>query len=460
MNSLETSILNNLFSRTFIAVSVSLLAACSTTAVQVPEAGTDTPTNWSEPHQIQQGSLSRQLLDLINNPELESLVQGALLTNHDLQKTANNLSKQRLLTGQSNAARLPKLTTELSSTRQDGGDTPVTNQHKLGLNLSWELDIWGKLSDAYQAENAKTVALEADYQAAADSLSARIIQAWVDISYRNMIIKTEQARIDALLATEDIIKSRFVDGLGELNDLETARAATARAKATLATLQQAQNEAYRSLSLLRGDLDTDTLPLAQQEITIQAPPVVIPAQVIANRPDIRSAYQKIVSASASQSVAEKQLLPSFNLSASLSQSRPQVGDLLSGSSAWNLLGSLTAPLFDGGRLKASADIAALDVEQSYLDYQITLLTALNEVENALGQEATLAEKQALLSTALTHSENSLSYYQQRYRDGLSTILELLTAQRSTFDARIQLLETQQSRLTNRITLGLALGMGV
>ncbi|WP_315984081.1 TolC family protein [Aliamphritea spongicola] len=165
-------------------------------------------------------------------------------------------------------------------------------------------------------------------------------------------------------------------------------------------------------------------------------------------------------ADAQASATHKQLLPSFNLTASLSNSAGNLGDLLSGSTAWSLLGQLTAPLFNAGRLKADAEIADLQAERSYLSYQQALLNAVNEVETALGQETSLAEQQTQLQAAVKHSEASLEHYQARYRNGLNDVLDLLTAQQNAFNNRIRLLEIQQARLTNRITLGLALGMGV
>ena len=119
-----------------------------------------------------------------------------------------------------------------------------------------------------------------------------------------------------------------------------------------------------------------------------------------------------------------------------------------------------SPLFNAGKLKTEAQIADLETELQYLKYQQTLLNALNEVETALGQEASLAEQQTQLAHALRHSDASLQHYQARYREGLNDIIDLLNAQQSRFNTRIQLLQTQQARLNNRIILALALGMGV
>jgi NodT family efflux transporter outer membrane factor (OMF) lipoprotein len=416
------------------------------------------PSQWQAPLPQNRMKLSDQLLDLIKQPQLAQLVQQTLTANYDLRQTALRLREQHLLLRQTNAARKPELNLNLNSQRSK--NVVVSNEHTLSLDMSWEIDVWGRLADASQAASAQTRALALDYQAAANSLAARVIQRWIDISLRDQIIQAERQWLESLKNTEEVITERYRSGLGNLADLEKARAETAQIRARLAGRLQAQRDAYRQLALLQGKTAETQLPEPADLPEINNPPVQLPAEMIANRPDLLAAYQQIVMADALAAVAHKQLLPGFSLSASLSQARPKLTDLLSGSAAWQLLGRLTAPLFNGGRLKAEAQIADLQAERRYLAYQQTLLNALNEVEAALGQEATLAEQQQHLQTAVQHSDASLKHYEARYRDGLNDILEMLTAKQNLFNARIQLLQTQQARLTNRITLGLALGMGV
>ncbi|WP_228050984.1 efflux transporter outer membrane subunit [Pontibacterium sinense] len=419
------------------------------------------PTSWQETLPQNPVLLSDQLLDLIDNPQLTRLVQQTLAANYDLRQTALRLREQQLLARQTDAARKPELNLNLNSQRVK--DSIITNTQTLSLDLSWEVDVWGRLADQSRAAEATTQARVLDYQAARNSLAARTIQRWIDISLREQVIRAEQQWLQSLQSTEEVITERYRSGLSGSNglaDLEAARTATARIRASLAAREQVQRNAYRQLAALQGIAGQIDLPNPQLRPDIENPPLRLPAEMIAHRPDLQSAYQQILAADAQAAVAQKQLLPSFSLSASLSQTRPDLNDLLSGSNAWSLLGRLTAPLFNAGRLKAGAEIAGLQAERSYLAYQQTLLNALNEVEASLGQEAALAQQQLHLKAALQHSEASLAHYQARYRDGLNTILDLLNAKQSAFDARIQLLQTQQARLTNRITLGLALGMGV
>lgn len=202
------------------------------------------------------------------------------------------------------------------------------------------------------------------------------------------------------------------------------------------------------------------MPRLLQVPKISAPPVLLPAQVLANRPDLQSAYLRIRAADKRTEVAYKQLLPNFSLTTTLSNGGENLERLLQGSPVWNLLGQLTAPLFNAGRLKAAAETSELDAELSYLSYQQTLLNAILEVENTLDQESSLAQQEQELESALDNSHDSLSHYQTRYREGVSDILNLLSAQQNAYEAQTQVIQIQQARLINRINLGLALGMNV
>jgi len=449
------------FRTSMLAVAALTLSACSLPKTQParPDQATAIPAQWQEAIPQQSGSLSQQLLSLIDEPQLSALVEQTLSANYDLHQTALRLQEQRLLSQQSSSQTLPTLDLKLSSQRARN----TTGSHALSLDLSWEADIWGRLADQARADQLTTDAQAVEYQAAQNSLAARTIQRWLDLTLRQQIIAAERQWLQSLEDTEAVIRERYRYGLSgnsALADLETARADTALIRASLAAREQAQRDAWRQLAALQGKPGSLALSLPRQVPMLSNPPVQLPAAMVANRPDLQAALIKVAAADAQALVRHKQLLPGFSLSASLSQTRPRLDELLSGSTVWSLLGELTAPLFDGGRRKASADIADLAAARSYLAYQQALLNALNEVETALGQEASLAEQQRQLSAALQHADASLQHYQARYRDGVGDILDLLNARKNAFSTRIQLLQTQQARLTNRITLGLALGMGV
>jgi len=445
-----------------LTLSALLLTACGSTPSQPisrADSALELPLQWQEPVNESPLPEATPLLALIDYPPLTALIDQTLAANYDLRQTALRLKEQRLLQRQTDTQALPSLDLNLNSQNAKNSNS----SHTLSLDLSWELDIWGRLADQSRAAQASTDAQTLDYTAARNSLAARTVQQWLDIQLRAQIIRTEQQWLHSLEDTEAIISERYRTGLSGSNalaDLETARADTALIRVSLAARQQQQRSALRQLAALQGSASPTTSSPSEQIPTIELPPVQLPATVLAQRPDIRAALLRVAAADTQAIASHKQLLPAFTLTSSLSQNRPRLDELLSGSVAWSLLGQLTAPLFDGGRLKADAEIADLSAARSYLAYQQTLLSALNEVEDALGQESSLAEQQHQLERALHHAEASLQHYQARYQDGLNDILDLLNARRSAFSTRIQLLQTQQARLSNRITLGLALGMGV
>ncbi|WP_051221550.1 TolC family protein [Neptunomonas japonica] len=416
------------------------------------------PAEWDSNIHINASEGSTKLLDLFDEPELKKLINEVLNNNLDLQQTALRLKQQRLLTRQTKADSRPDL--NLNITSQRNKEEQINTAHSLALSLNWELDVWGRLADANNAAQSTTAAQTLDYQAARNSLAGRAIQSWIDISLRQKIVNTEQQWLTSLQNNEAVILERYKRGLGDLNDLATSRAATARIKANLIARQTNQRDAKRALNLLRGEAANATLPTLLKVPHISTPPALLPAQVLANRADLQSAYLQIQAADNLSHVAYKQLLPNFSFRTSISDSSPHLEDLLKGSPAWSLLSQLTAPLFNAGRLKAGVKISQLDAELSFLNYQKTLLIALNEVESTLNQELSLADQEQALRKAQQNSEASLNHYQTRYRDGVSDILNLLSAQQSTYEAQIQVLQIRQARLSNRISLGLALGLNI
>ena len=253
------------------------------------------------------------------------------------------------------------------------------------------------------------------------------------------------------------IQSRYRAGTGSLDDLDTARSSLSRTKATIASYQENIKVSERALANLLGQ-QSITLPSDADLPEVALPLAYMPEQTLARRPDLQQSYYNIQAQQLKTSVAYKSLLPSISLSASLQDVGSTPSDALLNSPGWNLLGGLTAPLFQGGALKNSAEISELQLEQAYWAYRTTLLDAVLEVENALGQERSVANQQRHLSDALESAERSQNSYQDRYRDGLADITELLQVQQNTFDIQSQLIQVSHDRLANRINLGLALGL--
>lgn len=416
------------------------------------------PVQWQQAKKHINTEFSSQLLDLIEQPTVTALVEQTLRANYDLRATALRLKESRLLQLQAGISGRPVVDGKINATRSK--QESISNQYSTSLELSWELDVWGKLADTSDAANANTLASELDYQSAQNSLAAQVVKAWLDIAYREHIIQAESLWIDNLMNSEVIIKAQVDDGIQEQADLDAAKAETARVKANLIARTHQQYMAKTNLNTLRGELSHAPIALPVTLPHIPTPPLQIPSQMMSSRPDLLAAYQRIIASDRNMDVAYKSLLPSFTLSGSLGGQGTSPSNLLTNSSVWSLLGGITSPLFDSGRLKSNADIAVLSAQRSYLNYQKALLNAVGEVEVALNNEQALLRQQTLLQESYEYSQSSMHNYQSRYLDGASGILALLAAKRAVFQVQIQLLEIQQARFTNRITLGLALGMGV
>ncbi|MGD9224000.1 MAG: TolC family protein, partial [Desulfobacteraceae bacterium] len=178
------------------------------------------------------------------------------------------------------------------------------------------------------------------------------------------------------------------------------------------------------------------------------------------RPDLKAAYLAIEAATLRARVAYKELLPLINLQAALEDVASSPAQALLTDPVWSLLARLTAPLFQGGKLRAAAQIAELKTARSYQAYRETLYRAVQEIKDTIGLEHSITRQLGHMETALAKAQNNLHQYQRRYRTGLVEILDLLAVQRQAYDLEIQRNNLVYKRLANRVNLGLALGLGV
>jgi outer membrane protein TolC len=334
------------------------------------------------------------------------------------------------------------------------------DSYTLALNVSWEIDLWQKLAEGTAAADKDIEEQRSLYHAAQDTLVAEIMTAWLNLIGQQRAIAIQQRRLDALGRNEDFIIQRYRNGLGTLEDLDSARTLTASARATLEQQQITFTHLQQSLRTLLGRTDANEFDIDTEYPPVGRPMAQMPAQILARRPDLQAAYRAIEAAELRTSVAYKALLPSFSLGAALLGSAESLGSSLMADPVWSLLAQLTAPLYKGGELRATAQIAELETAYAYQEYRNTLLTAVSEVRNSLDSEQSLLKQLEHIESALNSARNNFEQYQQGYRSGLVDILDLLSVQQQTFDLEDQFNTLSYQRLVNRIDLGLALGLGV
>ncbi|MCL1113794.1 TolC family protein [Shewanella basaltis] len=398
------------------------------------------------------------LTDLVNVPQLQQFITRALANNPSLQQSVVALNMAYAQHGITSASRLPSVAAGFSGSATEDSDDSYTTD----ITVSWELDLWQKIADSSNAALKDIASSQASLQSAKDLVAANVMRSWLDISLKQQLVAIETQRLAVLDNNQALIMARYRVGLGSLEDLDNASTSAASTRATLASYQEQLAQSQRELTLLTGQWTGKDLAA---EVAAQFPTVLNPIsslgqQTLGRRPDIQAAFYNIEAESLRTDAAYKAMLPSISLAASLTDIAQSPSDALLTGPLWSVLGQLSAPIFQGGQLTSQAELARLTTEQRYWVYQETLLNAVNEVENTVGQEYSLAKQQQHLTDAQQSAERSVVSYEQKYRQGLVDIFDLLTVQQQTYDIEAQLATTIYNRLINRIDLGLALGLGV
>ncbi len=394
------------------------------------------------------------LRDLLPAEQAWQLVETAHRNNPGLQQTWLTLQSSRLQHGVTVANQLPTLSAGLDATRVQQGTT-----YSPALTINWTVDLWQQLSDSSAAQLATVAANSWRFQAAKELLTANILQSWLALSQFKQLVSIEQRRVDTLARNEAIIVERYRKGLTDLKDLDTARTSTKSSQATLVDYENQLAKTIRDLTLLTGERHPD-IHVANAFSPVSLPEVFSQQQNLAQRPDLKAAWLTISASQYQHKVAYKALLPSLSVSGTLSGDNTNLHDALLGSHGWRLLGQLTAPIFNAGSLSKQAEIARLNAEQQYRAFQQTLLTAVNEVDNAIALEKTLDSRILFTQQAIDSAKRSEVTYNTRYQNGTVSLLDLLQVQQQTFALENQLVQLTYQQLSNRLSLGLALGAGV
>ena len=271
----------------------------------------------------------------------------------------------------------------------------------------------------------------------------------------------KRGRLKVLRTSADNTRANFRSGIGTLDDLSAIERDVALSEAALALNEGQVRDAVRAVELLLGQYPDNDLAIPSRLPRLKAAPAPgLPLAVLSERPDLQAAWKAAVAANRRIAVSQKELLPQISLTGQFGSASNDFSALSQGATVWSLASALTAPIFEAGRRKASIEASRNRADQALITYLQTALIAFSEVEHGLDQERVLARRAARLAVAVTHARATETTFETRYRAGLSTILDLLSAQNAVFDIQSQLLAVRNERLKNRVALGLALGKGV
>lgn len=417
------------------------------------------------------------VIDIRELPHLAGFIDEALSSNASLQQSLITLRKAQVAIDSAKADRNLNVDASFSASKSETTNSSASTSsntnsstsssssspsYSASMNVSWELDLWQKISDGISAANLDAASARASYQSARDSLVANVVRSYIDVLTQQQLLNIEQSRLTVLENNEAVILKRYSTGLGSLDDLDTARTSSANTRATIAQYENALLTAKRTLAVLLGRQNQSLNELNTQVSfpDVLLPLTTLPKQDLARRPDLQAAFYALKATEFEVDVAYKALLPSISLSASLSDNASTPSQALFTNPLWSLLGQMTAPLFQGGALRAQIEDAKLTSANAWWQYRETLLTAVQETQNALDSETALSARISHTNVALANAERSVSTIEGQYRQGLADILDLLSVYETRFNLQAQAVELHAQKLQNRIDLGLALGLGV
>lgn len=434
---------------------------------------------------------------IFHDSTLEQLEMAALANNQDLKIAVNRIDQARALTRLAAADLFPNIGAGSSFTAQRtsatdaverarlvgsassltgtaGGpqytgsngplitEQPVSSQFDLlshNIDLNWELDIFGRVRR--NVESAKATKQEAVYDLLAGQLS---VTASVATEYYTLrALDTEIGILEESIATREgaleIAEERFQAGLTSELDVQRARSDLASNQADLYAVRRSRAEVENAIATLTGrpasDLEIASKPLED------GPPRIPPgltSTLLERRPDVASAERAVSAANAKIGAAVAAFYPTVRLNGASGFETANVGDIFAGQSLiWSLGPSITIPIFEGGRNSANLQVANSQYQQTVNQYRAQVLTAFQEVENALVDLKTLAGQASAQENAVTAAQRSLELSLQQYAKGASSFLDVLDAERTLLQDQRVLAQLRGARMETTVQLIKAIG---
>lgn len=399
-----------------------------------------------------------------NDPALTGLIDQALRANPNLQSAQAALRQARAQADAQTARLGPTLGVSASAQRSQNGQAAAGSRFQAGFDASWEPDIFGGNRSAADASAADAAVSAASLGNVQVSLSAEVAASFINLRALQTRLAIARSNLATQQETLQITRWRAQAGLLSSLELEQAVSATAQTEAQLPALQTSVTQTLNALAVLTGQApgaleaalgDAAPIPTAPASLAL-----AFPADTLRQRPDVRAAERRVDAALSRLDAADAARYPSFRLGGSLGLSALTLGTLTDGASVLrSLLASVSAPLFDGGALQAQARAQQASVDQARAAFQGTVLTALQDVEDALAALRGDTERLARLQTASSAAANADLLARQRFQSGLIGFDTVLSTQRSLLTTQDSLATTQASLSTNHVRLYKALGGG-
>ena len=462
---------------------VGLLMGCTVGPnYKTPEVAV--PAGWTEPSSSGGLPADSKWWQAFGDSTLDKLVHDATAQNLDVAQALDRLGEARANLGATRAGLFPSVDASASWTASRGLSNNVADNStnattvssssstsaansttsSLGLDASWELDLWGKTRRSVEAYKADTEAAEADLRSARLSVLGDVAKAYIDLRTAQARLEVGDGAVARYRDTLALTQARSRAGLVGETDVFKARGSLAGAEANLPSLRSAAAEARHKLAVLMArppaELDgwlnvRQAMPRFQGQIDAG-----IPADLLRRRPDVVKAERKLAAATARIGVAQANLLPAITLTGNIGASQTNIGGVSVGvPGTWSIGPSISLPIFNAGKLNAQTDAAVAQTNQAAGAYRAAVLTALQDVENGFANYRADRQKVDRLAGAVSDYANALRLAKDLYARGLTSFLDVLEAEQSLYSNQDSLVSAKGQVLKDIVAIFKALGGG-
>jgi len=417
----------------------------------------------------------------LDDPELNSLVERAVQSNLDLKIALTRLQEARTNEYVVNGGTLPTLEFTAAAARGSGSDStrgrisaPLHSganttglkeiTHVAGIDSTWEIDLFGRFQREMEAAKADTQAAAEARNAVLISLVAEVARTYTQERALSQRLQVAIQNLNIQQQTVDVVTKRYKQGITNELDVSLARRQLATVQSTIAPLKAAVAQSQRRLAVLLGLQPQELYAELNKTGNIPNPPerieAGIPINLLRRRPDIRESERRLAASTAQLGVATANLFPRVALIGSFGFEGQGLGRVpVTAKDIWSLGPSLYWPVLDFGTLDALVQFQDLRTKELLYDYRQTVLSAVEEVDNAIGNYIAQRDQLDQLNQAVVASEHAVQLATQRYERGLTIFLDVLDAQRQLFQLQDAQVVAQQEVVIQFIALYKSLGGG-
>jgi multidrug efflux system outer membrane protein len=409
--------------------------------------------------------------EVFNDPTLTNLIHIALTNNYDVRIAAARVEQYRALVAQAQSQFLPQANITAGAYRGENatlgspnakGEGLNANSYLAALNATWEIDLWGRIRRLNESARAQFLATEEARRGVRLSLITDVAQGYFQLLELDAELEIARRTSNSFDQSLTIFRQRFGGGVGSKLETDRAEGALGAVAATVPDIRQRIRLQENQLNTLLG-LGSGSIPRSASLSEQAVPPEVpagLPSALLERRPDIRQAEQLLRSAGAQVGVAAGNFYPKIGLTALFGKVSPELAAFTSGSSTlWSLGADLSAPLFQGGRLRGEYRQSVAAWEEAKLEYEQTILKAFHEVSGQLFTRLRYAEAQIQQARSVAAYQDAVRIATERYRAGHAAYFEVLDTQQQLFPQENALAHVRLNQLLIIVRLYKSLGGG-